>query len=192
MLHLGWWWWVSRRLIWETGYWCLTDITEGTKGVCDIDGGRFKEAGWKNWHSTLATNPRCSRLALKCFDDTPIQSLWNHNELSSHAMAGLFGCNSFGSDTTVALLFLFLDKNHYAPVSQANWCNMTFAVGNLFPSHSWIGWSESTSHWDSNPGPQLERRVTYQLSYPSLQVNLIAWPWLISVSGAWQTSIKLI
>ncbi len=36
------------------------------------------------------------------------------------------------------LLFFFLlfKKNSYAPVSQANWCNITFTAGNLFPSHS--------------------------------------------------------
>ncbi len=62
--------------------------------------------------------------------------------------------------------FVFL-KKHYAPVSQANWCNMTFTVSNLFPSHSCIGWPKSSCHWDSNPGPQLERPMTYQLSYPS-------------------------
>ncbi len=28
--------------------------------------------------------------------------------------------------------------NHYSPVRQANWCNMTFTAGNLFPSHSCI------------------------------------------------------
>ncbi len=32
-----------------------------------------------------------------------------------------------------------LNKNHYAPVSHSNWCNMTFTAGNLFPSHSCIG-----------------------------------------------------
>ncbi len=30
-------------------------------------------------------------------------------------------------------------KNHNAPVSQANRCNMTFTAGNLFTSHSCIG-----------------------------------------------------
>ncbi len=45
--------------------------------------------------------------------------------------------------------FFFL--NHYAPVRQANWCNMTFTAGNLFPSHSCIVWPESSPHWDSNP-----------------------------------------
>ncbi len=34
-------------------------------------------------------------------------------------------------------LFIF-KKNHYASVSQADWCNMTFTAGNLFPSHSCI------------------------------------------------------
>ncbi len=44
---------------------------------------------------------------------------------------------------------------------------MTFTAGNLFPSHSCIGWPKSSPHWDSNLGPQLERQMTYQLSYPS-------------------------
>ncbi len=39
----------------------------------------------------------------------------------------------------VHTFFLFKKKNHYVPVSQANWCNMTFTAGNLFPSHSCIG-----------------------------------------------------
>ncbi len=54
------------------------------------------------------------------------------------------------------ILFIFyLKKNHCAPVSQVNWCNMTFTAGNLFPSHSCIGWPKSSPHRDSNPGPQL-------------------------------------
>ncbi len=63
-------------------------------------------------------------------------------------------------------IYFFL--NHYAPVSQANWCNMTFTAGNLFPSHSCIGWLESSPHQDSNQSPLHERRTTYQLSYPPL------------------------
>ncbi len=62
-------------------------------------------------------------------------------------------------------LFFF---NHYAPVSQANLCNITFTAGNLFPSHWCIGWPKSSPHWDLNPDPQLERQTTYQLSFPSL------------------------
>ncbi len=46
---------------------------------------------------------------------------------------------------------------------------MTFTAGNLFPSHSCIGWSDSSPHWDLNLGPQIERRTTYQLSYCSPQ-----------------------
>ncbi len=65
--------------------------------------------------------------------------------------------------TTILSSFFF----HYAPVSQINWCNMPFTAGNLFPSHSCIGWCESTPHWDSNLVPQIERQPTYQLSYPS-------------------------
>ncbi len=45
---------------------------------------------------------------------------------------------------TSTLFFFFKKKNHYAPVSQANWCNMIFTVGNLFPSHSCIGWPKSS------------------------------------------------
>ncbi len=50
---------------------------------------------------------------------------------------------------------------------QANWCNMTFIASSLFPSHTCIGWTESSPHHDLNPCPQHERRTTYQLSYPS-------------------------
>ncbi len=41
---------------------------------------------------------------------------------------------------------------------------------NLFPSHSCIGWPKSSPNWDSNLGPRIEkieRRMTYQLNYPS-------------------------
>ncbi len=63
----------------------------------------------------------------------------------------------------------FKKKKNYAPVSQADWCNMTlsFTAGNLFPSHLYIGWPKSSPHRDSNPCPQIERQMTYQLSYPS-------------------------
>ncbi len=47
---------------------------------------------------------------------------------------------------------------------------MTFTAGNLFPSHSCIWWPESCSYRDLNPGLQIERRMTNQLSYPSLAV----------------------
>ncbi len=63
-------------------------------------------------------------------------------------------------------IYFFFRKNHYAPVSQANRCNMTFTAGNLFPSYTCIGWPESSPHRDSNLGPQDERQTTYQLSYP--------------------------
>ncbi len=42
-----------------------------------------------------------------------------------------------------------------------------FTAGNLFPSHSCIGWPKSSPHRDLNPGPQIERWTTYQLNYPS-------------------------
>ncbi len=67
------------------------------------------------------------------------------------------------------LNFFFKHYHDYVPVvSQANWCNMTFTAGNLFPSHSCIGWPGSSPNWDSNLCPQFERQPTYQLSYPSL------------------------
>ncbi len=43
---------------------------------------------------------------------------------------------------------------------------MTFTAGNLFPSHV------LSPHQDSNRAPQLERRTTYQLSYPPPFVSL--------------------
>ncbi len=59
--------------------------------------------------------------------------------------------------------FFFL--NHSALVSQAN-C-MTLTASNLFSSHSCIGVTRVKPHKDSNSGPQHERQMTYQLSYPS-------------------------
>ncbi len=52
-------------------------------------------------------------------------------------------------------------KTHYALVSQANWCNMTFTFVNFF-SLSLI-WP----NWDSNPDTQHIRWMTNYLSYPS-------------------------
>ncbi len=42
--------------------------------------------------------------------------------------------------------------NHYAPVSQANWCNMNFTAGILFPCHTCIGWPESSPLQGFEPG----------------------------------------
>ncbi len=39
----------------------------------------------------------------------------------------------------IYFLIIIFFLNHYAPVSQANWCNVTFTTGNIFPSHSCIG-----------------------------------------------------
>ncbi len=58
--------------------------------------------------------------------------------------------------------FLSFFKYHYVPVNQANWCNMTFTVGNLSRE-----WPESSPHQDSILGPQHERWMANQLSYPS-------------------------
>ncbi len=46
------------------------------------------------------------------------------------------------------IFFFFL--NHYVPVSQANWCNMTFNAGNLFSSHSCTG--VHVTHVKPQPG----------------------------------------
>ncbi len=81
---------------------------------------------------------------------------------SSRNGTGMFSCKHLDNDET----FFYLE-NHYAPVNQANWCNMSFTAGNLFPSHSCIRWSESSPDWDLNPGPLHERQTTYQLCYPS-------------------------
>ncbi len=46
-------------------------------------------------------------------------------------------------------------KNHYALVSQARWCNMTFISGNLFPSRSCIGVIQVKPHQDLNTVPKI-------------------------------------
>ncbi len=51
---------------------------------------------------------------------------------------------------------------------------MTLTTGNLFPSHSCIGWPESSPHWDSNPGPQIESQTTYQLDFPLFDTKIFA------------------
>ncbi len=43
---------------------------------------------------------------------------------------------------------------------------MTFTAGNLFPSHSCIGWPESSPTGIRTLVLQLERQTIYQLSYP--------------------------
>ncbi len=53
--------------------------------------------------------------------------------------------NLFIFDIFFIFLKIIFVENHYAPVSQANWCNMTFTAGNLFPSHS--------LHWGTQVKP---------------------------------------
>ncbi len=65
------------------------------------------------------------------------------------------------------MFFILFFLNHYAPINQAKWCNMNFTAGSHFASHSLIGWPNSSPHWDLNAGSQIERQITYQLSYPS-------------------------
>ncbi len=59
------------------------------------------------------------------------------------------------------LFFLVFFKNHYAPVSQASWCNMTFTA----LIHALV-WPNSCPRQDLNTGLQHERQTTCQLSYP--------------------------
>ncbi len=47
--------------------------------------------------------------------------------------------------------FIIIKKNHYASVSQASWCNMTFTAGNIFTSHSCICVTRVKPHRDLNP-----------------------------------------
>ncbi len=57
------------------------------------------------------------------------------------------------------IIIFFL--NHYAPVSQANWCNMTFTAGNLFPSFmhlvTWVkpppGFDPGSPDWEADDLP---------------------------------------
>ncbi len=49
------------------------------------------------------------------------------------------------------IFFFFFFLNHYALVSQANRCNMTFTAGNLLPSHSCVRWPKSSPHQDLKP-----------------------------------------
>ncbi len=86
--------------------------------------------------------------------------------------------------------------NHYAPVSQANWYNVTLQliISSLL-IHALV-WPQSSPHQDSNPGPRHERQMTYQLSYPSLlTVNLrylMKWRNLIGPFMPWDHPINSI
>ncbi len=59
--------------------------------------------------------------------------------------------------------FKIILQNHYAPVSQTNWCNMTFTGGNLFPSHTCIGWPELSPQ----PGFELRSPVWQKDNLPT-------------------------
>ncbi len=63
-------------------------------------------------------------------------------------------------------IYLFV-LNHYAPVCQANWCNMTFTAGNLVPSQSCIGWPESSPNLFQTQVPAWEADdLPIELSLP--------------------------
>ncbi len=56
-------------------------------------------------------------------------------------------------------LFSFFFLYHYVPVRQANWCNMTFTVGNLLPS-------QCQCHSSQNPN------VKVRISKPMLNIQI--------------------
>ncbi len=66
--------------------------------------------------------------------------------------------------------FLKIFMHQSVKITDAIWL---FTADNLFHSHSSIGQSESTPHWDSNRCPHLDRRTTYQLSYPSPFIDIV-------------------
>ncbi len=68
-------------------------------------------------------------------------------------------------------------KNHYAPISQANWCNMTFTAGNLFPSHTCIG----VTRVKPPPGLELGSPVWLVDDLPTGLSLPTIWPLLIPV-----------
>ncbi len=83
----------------------------------------------------------------------------------------IYVCNTlfvFNSGSFKLWLIFFL--NHHAPVSQANWCNMTFIAGNLYPSHSCIGWPKSSPTGIRTPAWEADDLPT-ELS-PPLSLNL--------------------
>ncbi len=72
------------------------------------------------------------------------EATWNNEDIKLNMVSmALWVANRSLSQVWKVILKSFY-LNHYSLVSQANWCNMTFTVGNLFICHSCIGWPESS------------------------------------------------
>ncbi len=71
-----------------------------------------------NWKTTLV---------MPTFEDNWFFASFKYKGKITNSSVRNFNAKSF-----------FLIENHYSPISQANWCNMTFTAGNLLPSHSCI------------------------------------------------------
>ncbi len=67
--------------------------------------------------------------------------------------------------------FCILWEKHYAPVSQANWCNMTFTAGNLFTSHSCIDVTQVKPEPGFKPGPSMRGGQLTKRAIPAPIVN---------------------
>ncbi len=77
------------------------------------------------------------------------------------------------------LFFLLLKKkkimHQLVKLTDAIWL---FTAGNLFPSHSCIGWPESSPHWHSRLSPQIERQTIYQSTcstYLTILICILPW-----------------
>ncbi len=142
--------------------WVLYEATE--RGVLLMDS---KSSGGRRAFSlvSICSNLCCSSLVGK--NPSPgITATWNGLGVSYKDKIIIISTQVDDNLKKKIFKFIYLKKkNHYAPASQANWCNMTFTVGNLLPSHSCIGWPKSSTVQDLNQGPQHEKWITYQLSY---------------------------
>ncbi len=60
-------------------------------------------------------------------------------------------CSMIGPITVCCFVWVFWKENHYAPVSQANWCNMTFYSWQSFLLSFMLWVTRVKPPWDSNP-----------------------------------------
>ncbi len=132
--------------------------------------------GGFDWVTYAVTSITCTELATSMtLVISNITDRYYFNTQGNHSRSititrRIFKIGELEGEQYFYFFFIYFFKiNHHAPVSQANWCNMTFTAVNLFPSHSWIEWPNSSPRRDLKSGPQLERQTTYQLSYPSPQ-----------------------
>ncbi len=81
------------------------------------------------------------------------------------------------NDMFFCFCFFVLNLNHYAPVSQANWCNMNFTAGNLFPLiHALGDLSQTpTGIWTWVPKLRGRRLTNWTIPPPSMNDMLVEW-----------------